>query len=153
MDTKKETMMFAGIEWRVLDKQENKILLIAKRIIGNRFYDMASNDWKNCDLRRFLNEDLFPKLCVNDQNKIIEHYTGDKIFLLSQEEVNEYFVSDRDTRAFDSNGTATFWWLRSPGSASNRASKVNEVGLFNLHGYDISNTGGVRPALWIKVNP
>jgi len=108
--------------------------------------------------------------------------TIDKVFLLSIEEVVKYFgdsgqlekpksigiIKDR----FNGNRSAVCffnegnpvvdggspldcaWWLRSPGSLPDSAAAVTPFGYLFVCGFDAygSNGGGVRPALWLKLN-
>ena len=98
--------------------------------------------------------------------------TEDKIFILSVEEAYNYFPSDED-RCCDAtiyaemartrrNGAGTrnpittnfSWWLRTPGSANNRAAGVDSTGKVVSSGrsmIDIFRYLGVRPALWVDL--
>lgn len=104
------------IEWIVLDKQENKALLLSKKIIDYEAYgdsvrnyiDGKRNLWKNSDIREWLNNDFFYKafraneqlmvlntLLVNNNEKsgiLNEESTEDKVFLLSADEAKQYFA-------------------------------------------------------------
>ena len=55
--------------------------------------------------------------------------------------------------AIDLGGSASRWWLRSPGFDPRRASFVNDEGSLILGGYRVFWSGGVdvgiRPALWL----
>ena len=59
--------------------------------------------------------------------------TVDRIFLLSITEVQQYFNNDAD-RIARFNGTASWWWLRSPGRYTFSATYVNIVGDIYLLG-------------------
>jgi hypothetical protein len=99
--------------------------------------------------------------------------TTDKIFLLSLEEVVKYFgdsgqlanqpqdevymiydIDDayNDARiAYDKDGNAGTWWLRSPGGSRNNAAMVNHVGKINvLSGF--ASFGYIRPVLWLSLD-
>jgi len=111
--------------------------------------------------------------------------TADKIFLLSIEEVTKYFggsellesgktESNRNGQnglrydgiwennsisqsriAYNADGAASWWWLRSPGRDSYLAAYVHGDGGLGVYGYTIldSSAGGVlRPALWVNLN-
>ena len=97
--------------------------------------------------------------------------TTDKVFLLSINEVEKYFNSDEARKcaptayakaqgAYTSDsyktasGAATCcWWLRSPGNTRNRAALVTYDGSVHYYGnYVSSDTGAVRPALWINLD-
>ncbi len=95
--------------------------------------------------------------------------TTDKVFLLSITEVNKYFKSydarkcaptdyaiaqGTDTSSSDyTDGRATcWWWLRSPGGASNLAAYVISDGSADYEGFRVDLSGGaVRPAMWIDI--
>lgn len=103
-----DTYTFADVDWRVLDIEDGKALLISKNIIGvHRFYtEHVSITWQKCLLREFLNTKLYSKY-GGVQSPIVEtrntnpdnpwfrtegcDYTYDKIFLLSLDEVCRYF--------------------------------------------------------------
>jgi len=98
--------------------------------------------------------------------------TTDKIFLLSTEEVVQYFGNSGDFEsrivrepghalndqynnnriAYDVAGTAAAWWLRSPGYPDDNAAVVCHDGRLDVLGYDIDwFSVGVRPALWLNM--
>lgn len=99
-----------AIEWIVLDKQDNKYLLLSKYILSSRDYHDTDEDvtWETCALRKWLNTTfLNTAFNKNEQNKIITtdvknnnnldcgtkggSNTSDKVFLLSVEEIRKYF--------------------------------------------------------------
>jgi len=65
-------------------------------------------------------------------------------------------VHDSDRQAKFNNG-ACWWWLRSPGDISNYAAYVGTVGFVGVYGIHVygdhvrSDSGGVRPALWLNL--
>ena len=98
------------IEWIVLDKQGNKILLFSKYILDCKFYNDAfwGCTWEDCSLRKWLNDDFYNKAFNNSEQKKIQDMTVinndnedydveggndtiDKIFCLSIDEVKTYF--------------------------------------------------------------
>ena len=105
-------------------------------------------------------------------NTIGGNDTEDYIFVLSLEELVKYFgdsgqlrnrpeyvafwISDQynDSRiAYDENGVASFWWLRSPGFDNRRAVDVTSFdGSVIMYGNGVVDHGsGVRPALWVNI--
>ena len=97
--------------------------------------------------------------------------TADYIFLLSLEEVVRYFgdsgqlkdksksprswgIDDEHNEkriAKDTSGAAAWWWLRSPGYYADDAANVLGGGVVSVDGGDVSESGGVRPALWLDL--
>lgn len=104
------------IEWIVLKKRRNKVLVISKYGLDSQQYNDEDKDvtWASCTLRKWLNEDFLEsafdddlqkqiaKTSVNNKfeyrrgmNDYIENgkNTKDKIFLLSQDEFEKDFLS------------------------------------------------------------
>jgi len=100
---------FGGYEWRVLDLQDGKALIIAEDIVEERYYHNEQKDitWDKCDLREYLNNEFYNSFNEDDKARIIpvENFTPDNkwfektggfntrdyIFLLSLNEVCKYF--------------------------------------------------------------
>jgi hypothetical protein len=63
-----------------------------------------------------------------------------------------YTYSNGETYTIEA-GTASWWWLRSPGSSSRDAAVVNRGGsLVVVDGYYVVyDYGGIRPALWLNL--
>jgi len=102
-------MEFGGYEWKVLDVQGAKALLLSKDIIELRRYHRKNRTvtWGDCDLRKYLNGEFYELFCDEDRGRIVETQvantgnqwfgtnggadTTDRVFLLSLEEVVRYF--------------------------------------------------------------
>ena len=103
------TISFGGYDWRVLDIQDGKALLLSDKAVKNRAYQQSSyrkTTWAECSLREYLNGKFYNSL-GEDKARIAETVvttsnnpwystnggddTNDKIFLLSIEEVVKYF--------------------------------------------------------------
>ncbi len=101
------------IEWLVLDKQDNKILVISKYGLDAKPYNKEHVDitWEKCTLRSWLNGDFYNTAFSSDEKKAVAetsvsadknpeydtnpgNNTTDNVFLLSINEVNKYFSSD-----------------------------------------------------------
>lgn len=101
------------IEWLVLAKENNRLLVISQYVLDNKLYNREETDvtWENCTLRKWLNE-TFLRTAFSDEEKAMIHTvtvsadknpefdidpgnsTEDKVFLLSIAEANQYFKSD-----------------------------------------------------------
>jgi len=104
-------IQFGEYNWRVLDVQGDKALIITEDVVEERKYHEKYVDitWEMCDLRKYLNSEFLDKF---DKDKIIltdnknpdnlwygtkgGNDTQDKIFLLSLEEVDYYFGNSGD---------------------------------------------------------
>lgn len=101
------------IEWLVLAKENNKVLLISRYALDSLPYSEHLKDipWENCSLRTWLNANFINEAFNADEQDsiIISNVTADKnpkhdteqggdttdkLFLLSMKEANEYFDSD-----------------------------------------------------------
>jgi hypothetical protein len=127
-----QSISIGGINWRVLDVQDGKALILSDLILDNRsFQKMASgsNEWVESPLRTYLNGNFYNKTFSKSEKKRIvsttlvnninpEYSTSfgtdtkDKVFLLSAEEVARYFGDDDARIAYADRRTPTM--LHSP---------------------------------------
>lgn len=190
-----------GYEWRVLQVQDDRALVITEDIIDQRPYHTAYKNitWADCALRAYLNGAFLDSFSADDRSRILpvvnknpdnQWYgtdggadTEDHIFLLSLEEVCTYFGDSRSKlynpgknqrywfeRKDENNGKRIahllgkeygwWWWLRSPGRVGVKAVYIfGTDGNIGIQGNNILKgnlsdgrcTGGVRPALWLKL--
>lgn len=148
------------ITWRVIAERGKQRLLLAERVVLKHPYMNKQVDatWGTCDLRRWLNNDflktafdaeeragiLFSKL----ENPMSPKYTTegganttDRVFILRNEELDQYNVTDREM--------GCWWWTRTPGMSLISVTAVYNDGSY--YEYGIHNhyaDGGVRPAMW-----
>ena len=96
-----------NLEWIVLDKEEDRALLLCKEVIDCKCFDDTNIEttYKNSTIRKWLNEEFYNEAFSNvEKNNIIEtnntninlqgnrdEDTIDKVFLLSLDEVQKYF--------------------------------------------------------------
>lgn len=103
------------IEWRVLDKKDDKILLLSERALDAQNYNnkYKGTTWEKCSLRNWLNETFINEaFSADEQMKIVDtklkaeansqygtkagNDTTDKVFPLSTAEAEEYLKSEMD---------------------------------------------------------
>lgn len=158
--------VFEPLEWIILDKNGNEALLLSKNIIDSKVFDEnGSNNWNESSLNRWLNE-LFIDLAFTDEEKkrIIKKGVSEKIFLLDKNvydnfenkagkfqllaPTTNYAVRDSDDvmkRFFMHN------WLRSK-QVDGLKGYVDTEWLGTGFSNDPKEVGGVRPAIYIKIN-
>ena len=169
------------IEWIVMKKEGNQVLLLSKYVLDAKPYDeWEAVTWQTSDIRQWLNNEFYTtafnksekakiqtSLIKNEDNS--EHGTSgendteDKVFLLSEKEAETLFSND-DERIAKATGYAeksgvyvnekkeSVWWLRSPGYSSSRAAEVSEYGWVDQDGPSVyCSDGGVRPALHLNL--
>jgi hypothetical protein len=141
------TITFGKYNWRVLDSQNNKALIITENIIAQRRFDLSSNNWENSELKKqYLDSEFYNEFSYECKKQI-----NGGIFLLSAEEARKYFKYDSDRVAKFKDKTC-WWWLRTP-AYRNDAISISESGSVHNKGLVVySILVGVRPALWLDLN-
>ncbi|MCL2079119.1 MAG: DUF6273 domain-containing protein [Oscillospiraceae bacterium] len=167
-----DVITFGGYYWRVLDVQDGRALVISGYILERREYHSPYGEitWEHSSIRDYLNGEFLSSFSQADQARIIEttlinnnnpthdtpggNNTVDKIFLLSIDEAQQYFANDSARVAYESDGRARWWWLRSPGIDANYVAYVDyeygSISDFGMSSDDYSY--GVRPAMWVKLS-
>lgn len=173
-----DTVHFGGRDWRILAREGNYALIIAKDIISRReFHHTLESEipvtWETSDMRRYLNEYFYNKFSEEERARIREtmvinsenlhprelggNDTTDKLFLLSIDEVYRYLEDHHDRMTQCRWGLEVSWWLRSIYSGERSAA----ANIFHDHGgiygyFNFTGRGpgsGVRPALWLNLEP
>ena len=88
------------MEWIILDKEDDKILVVSKYAVAEKSYhtNSAEIDWSDCSLRKWLNDDFYNEcFSQEDQEKII------KSNLIN----DDYSVRDPNTAEFKDGGSPT----------------------------------------------
>ena len=166
------------IEWLVLEKNNNKALLLSKFVLLSKGYhnegDGTETDiiWSDSDIRKYLNSELINSIFSKKEQGLIlttdvinndnveygtkgGNSTKDKLFLLSIDEFNKYFKSEKQAKTTFSDGDthsgdSDVWWLRSPGGRQSSAATVR-FGFLDTSGGSVNSVyNTVRPAMWVK---
>ncbi|MBR4313508.1 MAG: hypothetical protein IKP66_01205 [Lachnospiraceae bacterium] len=155
-----------SIEWVVLEKGNNKALLITKWLLYQRNYhnEYVNITWENSLIRKWLNSD-FLDLSFNKKeqgqilttnvinNDNVEYNTSggndtkDKVFLLSLDETSQYFKSGRQiVSSYKDDGEPLTtskgdawgdnYWLRSPGGSQSSAAGIR-LGIVDYAGWGV----------------
>lgn len=104
------------IEWIVLDKKDDKVFLFSKYILDLKNFndEYIETSWAECSLRKWINNEFYDIAFSSEEKKKILKTTNvnkgykeapfydtkdskdtvDKVFLLSQDEINIYFKND-----------------------------------------------------------
>jgi len=164
-----DIIYFGGYDWRVLDIQDGKALIITERVLVNTrgsFYTKFIT-WEDSDLREYLNGEFYDSFSEHDKAFIEETYvvnddynpdlfvfggndTYDYVFLLSVEEVRLYFADNESTIALNTGNRTASWYLRTPGYYTTNVARVRYDGVIDMQsGYGSSTY--VRPAMWIYI--
>ena len=159
-----------NIEWLVLAKEKNRVLVISDKALDHQEYNSyrTSGTWETCTLRKWLNNDFINSAFSDDEKVKIPtvtvsadknpkydtdpgNATQDQVFLLSIVEAKKYFSSDSARQcsptdyavangASESNDNICWWWLRSSGVNQDYAAFVYSNGNIFEDGYYILNS-------------
>lgn len=147
-------------KWKIMDKEDDKALLMKKASLLKTAYHNASGDvtWEQSELRQWLNSDFLKKNFskIEQANILLSDVTNsgnsvygtkggndtkDYVFILSAEEVKQYGSL---TKSFQSNS-----WLRTPGSVQSSAAFRLGNGTVMDYGYVATSKDlAVYPVLW-----
>lgn len=103
------------VEWRVVAKEENRLLLVSEKALDFKPYNETDEDttWADCTLRKWLNDDflkaafskdeqsLIPTVTLENENNFTNGTKGgddtkDKVFLLTAGEAVTYLYDKSD---------------------------------------------------------
>ena len=165
------------IEWLVLDKDDDTALLISRFGMDCKPFHPkpVAVSWRDCDLRKWLNDDFLRcAFSADEQNRIAESTINmgdslsdndrgeirDKLFCLSIEEAENFFETDIARKcqptvyavSHNAKPNNCWYWLRSPGGNATGSAFVGGGGSVLSIGVVVSrNDIAVRPALRIKL--
>ena len=158
------------IEWIVMKKEGNQVLLLSKYVLDAKSYNEGWGDvtWEISDIRQWLNNEFYTtafnkaekakiqtSLIKNEDNSEYGtsggNDTEDKVFLLSEKEADTLFSDEEEriakaTEYAEKSGVyvneekSVLWWLRSPGEGSNYAVAVTDDGWFDERGDDVDDS-------------
>ena len=158
-----DTIEIMGMKWIVLDKTENGYLCLAERLKDKMQFDSSCNDWKESNLREYLNTDFYEKLGseIGKDNILTferdllsldgqtEYGTcKDKVSLISLDEYRKYRPMIPNTGDYS-------WWTITPDSTkcngiTTGVRVVSSSGYINYDNYNFYS--GVRPFCILKSN-
>ena len=164
------------IEWTVLDRQEDRALLLSKYALDAMpFHEVEDWNvtWADCTLRSWLNGDFLTNAFSEEERARIIPVTNttanapdtqDSVFLLSLDELNTYLLEEESRIAEATEYAAaqggrvsrttgkTYWWLRTKATPDDAALIVKYDGTVNEFGDSMEAAiYTVRPAVWVSL--
>ena len=129
---------FGGYEWRVLDVQADRALIITEHIIQQRPYHDAyvETTWADCALRGYLNGSFLGQFRPGEQVRVLPVVnqnpdnpwygtkggadTTDHVFLLSMEEAVCKYFGDSSAKLYQPKKNQRYWFERKDENNSKR---------------------------------
>ena len=151
-----------SIEWIVLDADGENLLLVSRYLLDKRSYyeGKFQTSWKNSAIRTWLNGAFLDMAFdyaerYQIQGTEVEWNSKDKVFLLSQAQVNKYFANDaeRSCTTAESKGKKAepvWWYLRGRGASAGKIMGVNPNGSIDKTGKNAVDAYAIRPAIWVS---
>lgn len=163
------------IKWKVLEIKDGKALVISEETLTYYTYDDSS--WENSTIRKEINGSYYngwfsdvekSMICTTEipakettDGKVSKKTVKDKIFLLSEAEVNKYFPNPADKLCISEYMrqdmyeevyySVNYWWTRTTDDKGNIRTVYMEEDGAEIVGRERSKYGYVRPAMWIDL--
>ena len=157
-----ETIQFGQVNWRVMEHQNGKTLLLKDKAFGSTPFNTTDENctWETSSLRKQLNSDFMDETFFALEKEAIltttvkaednSRYgtdagadTSDQVFIMSASEVQKYYDVIPKTKSC--------WWLRTPGAHKNSMCFSYQDKTIMDYGYDVSNSKiSVKPAIWVN---
>jgi len=140
-------------EWLVIAVEDDRTLLLSKDCVDFRAFDSKSANvsWENSDINTWLNGTYYKQTFSKKEKDLI---SDDGVFLLSADEVNQYFyiylANTISCIVRDENDEKVSWWLRTTDPARG-AYAVAPIGSVSDFPFDTNEEFGVRPAVWVNI--
>lgn len=135
---------FGAYQWSVLDKKDDKALIITEYIIEQGSYHDAYQDitWADCAVRKYLNGEFYDRFTAAEKTRILpvtNHNpdnpwygsaggidTEDRIFLLSLDEAVCQYFGDSSEKLYKPKKNQRYWFERKDENNSRRAARLEE---------------------------
>ncbi len=155
------------IEWIVIDKYDEGILLVSRYCLDCKPYNDSRADvfWEDSSLSKWLNDGfLNTAFDQTEQANLIEiSETGNKVTMLYTDDARDYYEYDswRKTAATEyavSQGVrvqdgSAMWWLIDRNPDSTNSQYVYYNGAIMEKGFAVDyNILGVRPVIWVSAD-
>lgn len=153
------------IEWIVLEKQEDKLLLISRYCLDTVSYndERSTVAWSDSSLYAWLNGEFLNNAFSADEASSVLENGGARASMLSAEEALKYYEYDswRVAAATDyavSKGARvqdgkSWWWLTDAGEIEGSASYIHFDGTIRKQGFAADyNLVAVRPVIWVSAD-
>ena len=140
-----DILTFGNHEWRALDVQDGKALIITEEVIEKRPYHntLMPVTWAECDMRQYLNGEFYDTFTDDEKLRIITVSnenpnnvwydtdggvdTEDKVFCLSFEDVVLRYFGDSSDNLYNRRKNQNYWFQRKDPNNPKRIAKYKGV--------------------------
>ena len=151
------------LEWLILTKQEDKVLLLLKNSFGKNAFGKQQDKikYKKSEIRDMLESRIFPEVFSNAEKQMILPFSLKKdgsysfsdrsghFHLPGAKEMKEYLPEQGDRILYDDAGTPQAWWLRTAGERAGFVRYIDTDGSIAKGGTPSVKELEVRPLIWI----
>lgn len=151
-----------ALEWIVLEKQDDKLLLISRYCIDTKPINSTRTDvaWTDSTLCTWLNGDFVNTVFSAEEAASIIEKDGIRVSMLSATDALNYYKYDswRAATATEyavANGARVengycWWWLTDKGTVANSSSYVHFDGTVQSKGFAVDyDAVALRPIIWV----
>ena len=151
------------IEWLVLKKEGNQVMLMSKYLLACKKYSLnESESWNNSYLREWLNGSFYEDAFSEKEQENISWNSLGKVYILSVDEL-EMYLGDYDDYRNDAKYTTTYvnktyekeadWWTRTPYSGDFfSGARMEVIGDLYIVQEKVSYSNGVRPVITVTID-
>lgn len=166
-------------EWFILEKDNNKVLLLSKNIFRYIEYNSKGGrePYKNSSICTYANSNFYNETFSKEERKLISVVNGEKVFLLNEELINKYFtingkVDNKKLKSFYFNENYKYveynhlkekdeesawnkydikncYWISDKGKNDYVAKFIDADGNVDNFGDMLDRALGFRPLIWI----
>ena len=162
-----DVIQFGGYDgfnnWLIIEQDGSKRLILCMNSVTDYPFvqSLYKATWPDSDVRQWLNTTFVDEFFNEPEQRImttVEHFysddkrtdtISDKIFLLSEEEAEEYVLTNEYWKMLEDMDEEHKWWLRDTDSGLYGVSVVNSKG--KIAGEINNRIASVRPAMWIDL--
>lgn len=162
--------LYQNNEWIVLDRQGDQILLQSNYTVNYITSDNFNSLWPVSDMNVWLNNFYYNAAFSSKEKNIImtticdcnfledwswysSSDSDDKVFLLSYDEYNKYFLNQTSAKRMSkATGSYESYWLRTAAKDAGYYMLVTDSGSLDTVGTSALQGGYIVPAIWIDIS-
>lgn len=151
-----------SIEWQIIAKEDDKILLLSRYILDIKRFDEGGNEWKECELNKWLNGEFYENsFTTGEKLKIFtDTETGCNVFILSCDQAETLLSEEQRDKKPTSYAAAvqdkiihtmyydSSWWVRDAVDQFEARRAYEGYSHYNAY---VNMYCGVVPAVWVKI--